>query len=202
MKGKTKGVEMRFSTYEASYDNLPRMLCKIVERNPGSRFEVMHFPSLIGGPSILQRVFFFLGACIRVFQYYLLVLCIDGTFLIGKYKGQILTAIGVDGNNQVLPVAFAFVENENPGSWYWFIEHVKLHVVAARPDVCLISDRHSGLLAAIRELQQGRGTEPLKWADVRNRWCMRYMGANFYDHFKNRDLMVLFKRLCGQNQQR
>src|SRR5437868_1414916 len=30
---------------------------------------------------------------------------------------------------------------------------------------------------------------------------MRYMGANFYDHFKNRDLM-LFKRLCAQNQQR
>ena len=79
---------------------------------------------------------------------------------------------------------------------------MKLHVVAARPNVCLISDRHSGLLAAIRELQQGHGTEPLKWADVRNRWCMRHMGANFYDHFKNRDLMVLFKRLCAQNQQR
>ena len=31
---------------------------------------------------------------------------------------------------------------------------------------------------------------------------MRHMGANFYDHFKNRDLMLLFKRLCAQNQQR
>src|SRR5205814_9856851 len=31
---------------------------------------------------------------------------------------------------------------------------------------------------------------------------MRHMGANFYDHFKNRDLMVLFKRLCVQIQQR
>src|SRR5438105_582742 len=35
-----------------------------------------------------------------------------------------------------------------------------------------------------------------------NRWCMRHMGANLYDHFKNRDMMVLFKRLCTQNQQR
>src|SRR5205814_4526509 len=33
-------------------------------------------------------------------------------------------------------------------------------------------------------------------------WYMRHMGANFYDHFKNKDLMVLFKRLCAQNQQR
>ena len=166
-----------------------------MERNPGSHFEVRHFPSLIGGPSVLQRVFFYLGACIRAFQYCLPVLCIDGTFLTEKYKGQILTAIGVDGNNQVVSVAFTFVENENTGSWYWFLECVKLHVVAARPDICLISDRHSGLLAAIRELQQGRGTEHPKWADVRNRWCMRHMGANFFDHFKNKDLMVLFKRL-------
>ena len=79
---------------------------------------------------------------------------------------------------------------------------MKFHVVAAHPDVCLISDRHSGILAAIRELQQGCGTEPPKWADVRNRWCMRHMGANFYDHFKNKDLMVLLKRLYSQNQQR
>src|SRR6266540_1325302 len=136
---------MRFGTYEASYDNLPRMLCKIVERNPGSYFEVRHFPSLIGGPSVLQRVFFYLGACVRVFQYCLPILCIDDTFLTAKYKGQILTAIGVDGNNQVLPVAFAFVENENTVSWYWFLDHVKLHVVAAHPNVCLINDRHSGL---------------------------------------------------------
>src|SRR5438105_7949596 len=141
---------MRFGMYEASYDNLPRMLCKIVERNSGSRFEVMHFPSLIGGPSVLQRVFFCLGACVRAFQYSLPVLYIDGTFLTEKYKDQILTAIGVDGNNQVLPIVFAFVENENTGSWYWFLEHVKRHVVVARPDISLISDRHSGLLAAIR----------------------------------------------------
>src|SRR5437667_7706200 len=31
---------------------------------------------------------------------------------------------------------------------------------------------------------------------------MRHIGANYYDHFKNKDLMVLFKRLCAQNQQR
>src|SRR6266498_882254 len=91
--------------------------------------------------------------------------------------------------------------NENTGSWYWFLERVKLHVVAARPDVCLISDRHSDILAAIRELQQERGTEHPKWADVWNRWYMRHMGVNFYDHFKSKDLMVLFNWLCSQNQQ-
>ena len=28
------------------------------------------------------------------------------------------------------------------------------------------------------------------------------MGANFYDHFKNKDLKNMFKRLCTQNQQK
>lgn len=201
-RAKQKVLEMRFGTFEASYNNLPSMLSKIIERNPGSSFDLKHFPNPRGGPNILQRVFFCLGASVRAFQYCVPVLCIDGTFLTGKYKGQILTAVGVDGNNHILPVAFAFVENENTDSWYWFLERVKIQVVAARRDVCLISDRHSGLLAAIRNLKHGYSTYGAIWPDVENRWCMRHMGANFYDHFKNKELMNLFKRLCNQNQQR
>jgi hypothetical protein len=49
-----------------------------------------------------------------------------------------LTAIAVDGNNQLLPVTFAFVESENTDSWYWFLERVKLAVVRNREDVCLL----------------------------------------------------------------
>ena len=72
-------------------------------------------------------------------------------------------------------------------------------MVGARVDICLISDRHAGLLSAIRELQEGSDNHPPIWPDVRNRWCMT---ANFYDYFRNKDLMNLFKRLCSQNQQR
>ena len=86
----------------------------------------------------MQRAFFCIGACVRAFQFSLPVICIDGTFLTGRYKGHILTTIGVDCNNQIVPLAFVFVENENLDSWYWFFERVKVHVVAARPDVCLI----------------------------------------------------------------
>ena len=62
---------------------------------------------------------------------------------------------------------------------------MNVHVVAARPDVCLISDRHAGLLQSILKLQRGTATMPPLWPDVQNRWCIRHMGANFYDHFKN-----------------
>nr|CAE03903.2 OSJNBb0026I12.11 [Oryza sativa Japonica Group] len=196
---------MRFGTYEASYDNLPRLLGVIEERNPGSSYEVKKSPSIEHpGKSVLQRAFLALHACKMAFVNCRPVLCIDGTFLTGKYRGQILTAIGVDGNNQVLPLAFAFVESENTDSWYWFLKLVKTKVVGMRPNVCLIHDRHAGILRAIGELQFGsmeRGY-PGVWEDVQSRWCMRHMGANFFKQFKNKELMNMFKRLCNQNQEK
>ena len=112
----------------------------------------------------------------------------------------------MDGAATIVPIAFAFVENENTESWYWFLERLKIHVVAGRLNVCLISDRHAGLhaglLAAIRQLQEGSPFSPPICPHVVSRWCVRHMTANFYERFKNKDLMNLFKRLCAQNQQR
>ena len=92
-----------------------------------------------------------------------------------------------------MPVAFAFVESESTDSWLWFLQLVKQHVVVGRTNVCLISERHAGILQAINTLQNGGDTFPSIWPDVHNRWCTRYMGANFHDYFKNKDLMDLFK---------
>jgi hypothetical protein len=93
-----------------------------------------------------------------------------------------LTAIAVDGNNQLLPIAFAFVESESTDSWYWFLERVKLAVVRDREDVCLLHDRHADILRVILDLQEGyvETGEPAKWRDVRSRWCMRHIGAKFF----------------------
>ena len=130
------------------------------------------------------------------------VLCVDGTFLTGKYRGQILTAIGVDGNNQILPLAMAFVEGENFESWLWFFRQLKIAIVKDRPNVCILHDRHAGILAAIRALQMPGLNEPAPWQDMQSRWCMHHLGPNFYSQFKNKRLMNLFKKLCAQNQQK
>ena len=68
-RAKQKVFEMRFGTYEASYDNLPTMLAKIVGRNHGSAYDIYQLPSTGPGPSILQRAFFCLGGCVKAFQY-------------------------------------------------------------------------------------------------------------------------------------
>jgi hypothetical protein len=54
---------------------------------------------------------------VEAFKHYYDVLSIDGTFLIGKYEGAMLIAIGIDVNRQLVPLAFAIVKKENNGSW-------------------------------------------------------------------------------------
>ena len=116
-RAKRKAIEMRFRTYEESYDNLPHLLQTIARRNPRMYYDIDKY-ALLSKPSkyVLKRCFFALGACIEAFKHRRHILCIDSTFLTGKYTRQILTAIGVDGNNQVLPLTFAFVESENTSS--------------------------------------------------------------------------------------
>lgn len=204
-RAKEKALQMRWGTYEASYHNLPLLLNTLCGRNPNSYYDIKHFNlSDHGNTSVLQRAFFALGACIHAFKYCRPVICIDGTFLTGRYKGTILTAIAADGNNQVLPLVIAFVESENGDSWYWFLERLKLCIVQDRSNVCLIHDRHKGIMQAVGDMQSGSVDRQrvAMWPDLKSRWCMRHMGANFHSQFKSRALTKLFKRLCLQNQER
>ena len=59
-------------------------------------------------------------------------------------------------------------------------------------------------MQAVQDLQEGsvqRQRTP-KWVDLKSRWCMRHMGANFQKQFKSKKLTTLFKRLCSQNQEK
>jgi hypothetical protein len=97
---KKKVMNMRWGTYESSYDNLPRLLNTIATLNPGSYYDIKSY-NLVSRPGkqVLQRAFLALGPAIAAFKQCQPVICIDGTFLIGKYKGTILTTVAADGNN-------------------------------------------------------------------------------------------------------
>jgi hypothetical protein len=49
------------------------------------------------------------------------IISVDVTFLIGKYKGTLMVAVGMTVKNQLLPLAFALIEGENNESWSWFL---------------------------------------------------------------------------------
>ncbi|GKV08616.1 hypothetical protein SLEP1_g20223 [Rubroshorea leprosula] len=50
------------------------------------------------------------------------ILGLDGAFLKGSCKGQLLSAVGRDANNQMYPIAWAIVVGESTSTWTWFLE--------------------------------------------------------------------------------
>ncbi|KAH0782152.1 hypothetical protein KY290_001750 [Solanum tuberosum] len=51
--------------------------------------------------------------CIDGFQTYRPVISVDGTHMYGKYEIKLLIIVGVDGNDNILPLAFAIVDKES-----------------------------------------------------------------------------------------
>jgi hypothetical protein len=99
-QAKKKVLEHSWGTYEASYHNLPSLLHTIVQMNLGSYYDIKDYLCVEKpGKFVLQRSFLALGACVEAFKLCRPVICINGTFLTGKYKETILTAVADDSNN-------------------------------------------------------------------------------------------------------
>ena len=78
-----------------------------------------------------------------------------------------LTAIGVDDNDQVVPIVFALVESENSKSWLWFLKLLNRALVEERENVCVLHDRNAGLLNVVDKLKNGRDPE-VQWPDIQS----------------------------------
>src|SRR6266508_1002824 len=107
----------------------------------------------------LIRLFWSFGQCIEAFMHCRPVICVDGTFLSGKYHGTLLTAIIVDANNQIIPLAYAVVESENNDSWLWFLTLVRTRVTGNRERICIGSDRNARLLNALEVLHSSTNVQ-------------------------------------------
>lgn len=71
------------------------------------------------------------------------VIALDGCFLKKPNVGEILTAIGRDGNNQIFPVAWVVVNIENKDNWSWFLELLGEDIgYPTGNGLTLISDQH------------------------------------------------------------
>jgi hypothetical protein len=105
------------------YNKLWDYLEMIRRTNAGSCVMMKIERSLPDIPGKFQMLYFSLAAMKKGF----LAGCrpiigLDGCFLKGPHKGQLLVSISRDANNQMYPVAFAVVEAEIKDSWTWFLE--------------------------------------------------------------------------------
>ncbi|XP_016178642.1 uncharacterized protein LOC107621118 [Arachis ipaensis] len=127
---------------------------------------------------VLHRVFWSYYPCIRAFRHCKPVVQVDGTHLYEKYKGCLLVAVSQDGNNNIVPIAFAIVEGETSDAWHIFLSNLRQHVVT-RDGVGLISDRHESINAAV-ERSNGAWSPPRAF----HMFCIRHIESNFLRKFK------------------
>ena len=102
------------------------------------------------------------GTCILVLSASVLV---DGTFLIGKYRGTLMMVVAVDPEDQIVPMAFSLVEGEKNESWSWFMRLLCVQVLGPSCTIYLISDHHLGILNAAGEHIDG-------FPPLAHKWCM------------------------------
>ena len=128
----------------------------------------------------------------HAFQFCRSVVLVDGTFLIGKYRGTLMMAAAIDPEDQIVPMAFALAEGENNESWSWFMRLLCVQVLGPTRTICLIFDHHAGLLNAVAEHIDG--FPPL--VHLVHRWCMRHFAANFWRHQRKQEVCDKVKALC------
>jgi hypothetical protein len=184
-RAKQHAIELLWGDWKEAYNQVPRILSAMKHFNPGLRWYVVAgriVTDTDGVPKhVLQRVFWCFSQSVEAFKYCRPLVLVDGTFLTGKYKGVLMIAVGVDPDNQLVPLAFAVAEGENDDSWCWFMKLVRQNVIRTSRQICMISDRHHGLLTAAKQHVDGR--PPLE-----HRWCMRHFAANIWRRQKKRRL--------------
>ncbi|XP_057745725.1 uncharacterized protein LOC130963636 [Arachis stenosperma] len=180
---KQQAVESIFGSWEASYEALPIWFEAMCHKEPSA---VVHFETmpayqgddLVPDIRVLHRVFWSFYPCIRAFRHCKPVVQVDGTHLYGKYKGCLLVAVSQDGNNNIVPIAFAIVEGETSDAWHFFLSNLRQHVVT-RDGVGLISDRHDSIRSAV-ERSNGAWSPPRAF----HMFCIRHIESNFLRKFK------------------
>ncbi|XP_038896643.1 uncharacterized protein LOC120084906 [Benincasa hispida] len=105
------------------------------------------------------------------------VIVVDGTHLHEKYKGILLIATCIDGNNNIYHTAFSIVDGENDASWTWFMTHLKV-LIGDVPNLVIISDRHILIAKAVVSI----------FPDAFHGLCIYHIWNNLVDKFNNKDI--------------
>ncbi|GKF24728.1 transposase, MuDR, MULE transposase domain protein [Tanacetum coccineum] len=94
-------------------------------------------------------LFIAIGASIRTFLNYLRpLLIIDVAHLKGLYQGTNLVVVGMDGNNQIVSIAFSICKAETGRCWTWWMSVLK-ECIGDNPNLLFIYDRHPAIALAV-----------------------------------------------------
>ncbi|KAL2934812.1 Transposase for insertion sequence element IS905 [Bienertia sinuspersici] len=172
--------------FDESYAHLPNF-CEIIKlTNPSSHAMcTWNSPTHPEKPFPFTSIFISFKASIDgLFSGCRSLIGVDGCHLKGNYGGVLLSAITLDGNYDIFPVAWVIVGSEDEESWMFFMHHLKnLLEPAGREDQwCIISDRQKGIDNSLSRL----------WLAAGRRYCYKHLSQNFKSKFNGPKMWNLF----------
>lgn len=137
-------IEELFGGHDESYGLLPSYIKVVCETNedPKTYYSFVQFES-IPRKNLFSTIFIsfaamwkgFLAGCGPLIR-------IDGTHLKGNYWGVLSSAVDLDGNNEIFPLAYAIVsveDKEDSSYFLWNLYNIVME--SSKKDWTIISDR-------------------------------------------------------------
>lgn len=126
-RARTKALELGQGSHRESYKKVWQFAQEFLKTNPGSSCKVEAGPPTPPqSNNTFKRIFVCYNTVVQCFKAGCRpFLGLDGCFLKGPFGGQLVSAIALDGNKGIIPIAYAVVESECTDSWKFFLEHLK-----------------------------------------------------------------------------
>ncbi|XP_062010891.1 uncharacterized protein LOC133727313 [Rosa rugosa] len=168
-RAKRAAKRMNEGHYIDQYNMLAAYRKELLRSNPGSTIDIK--TQMDGPVRRFHRMYICFAACKEGWMRGCRpIVCLDGCHVKGQHPGQLLTAVGIDANNGMFPVAYALCEVENQETWTWFLDYLKCDLRMERDSsYVFMTDKQKGLGNAIANL----------FPNAEHRHCVRHLYNNF-----------------------
>ncbi|XP_074265461.1 uncharacterized protein LOC141587896 [Silene latifolia] len=135
------------------YSKVGSYLSVLEQEYPNNTFTLTTKPHRLESVPVFERLFVcfnslkqgWLEGCRKI-------LAVDACFLKTFLGGQLISATGRDGNDQMYPLAWAIVEGENNESYQWFFQQLKAALGEEDGEGwTIISDEHQSIVSMVAQ---------------------------------------------------
>lgn len=160
---------------EESFALFPDYAAELMRVDPGSYTKI----KLHDQTSAFQAIFIALGALRNAVPHLRHLFALDGTHTRSKYRMILAVTVGIDANDNVLPICWALIPRENEYWWHWYCNQMALafptlhQVQEDTGKWVFVSDREKGLQTGIKEALPR----------IEHVYCCQHIADNIYARF-------------------
>jgi len=99
-----------------------------------------------------------------------------------------LIVIAFNADNEIFPLSYALVEEENNINWRWLLLLIQHHIIGDRSGICIISDRHTRIKHGMVEIWP----QPIEY----HWYYVKHLVSNFNHKFKDLSTKKELLRMC------